>query len=861
MKIAVVAPSPVPYRTGGAERLWDALVANLRESGHAAELLKIPCKEYVLSDLLGSYCDFAELDLAHFDSVITGKYPAWAVNHPDHVVWMLHPLRGLYDRYPAHLATETPKRIDPDLGAALRLAARLHSVVGPLGPALQEIRGHVQQAQRRLGTDHPDLTIPSPAARSIIRCIDHAALSPTRIRTHAAISGDVTRRDGWFPVGAHVAVVCPPLSIPITTPIVSHPASNRPTPPTDRPINESPEAEGEALPAHSDPDVVDPGAIPRFLVVGRLETPKRIDWAIQAIAMAAERTKTPLALDIVGNGPMRERLESLASEVASRGDIPVEIAFHGAIDDAELVAKYQACTATIFTPDREDFGFVALESMSYGRPVITASDSGGPLELVENGVNGWIVTPDPPAIAEAIAHAATEPIRTRAFGEQCVIRAAAINWPDAINDLLTPSRRPGTDSKTIVALSTYPIYPRAQGGPLRAWHLLRGLTDAGFEVEIISFTVDRTAAGRRTLADGVRETTVLISPEQSDAETRMRLVSGPTSITDIACSLLWPATPDFAREALHVLDGCVGVVLIQPFLAFALDRLLGDEHRPILLDAHNLESTLKSNVLAHNEGGRWLAERARQAEAFAVEIADIITPTTEDDRIEIERRYNVDPAKMVVVANGTDVETIPFVGLADRPALRRDFLREIGAGGYRDMAIFVGSGHQPNIEAGKQLVKVAKLMPNVAFVLIGRHSELLPKRSMPANVFTLGIAPSGIVDAALAAASVGVNPIASGGGSNLKLTAYFAAGTPVVTTPTGARGIPDPSSCAVISGERPDQLAAGISAVLADSEGAERRAQAARRFVEAELDWRILGARFGATMERLVGSTADAPRS
>lgn len=102
MKIAVVAPEPVPVAVGGAERLCDGLVAAIVEhTGHECDLIKIPSPEYSFRQLIDSYEAFAELDLSGYDHIISTKYPSWMVRHPSHWVYMLHTLRGLYDAYGA----------------------------------------------------------------------------------------------------------------------------------------------------------------------------------------------------------------------------------------------------------------------------------------------------------------------------------------------------------------------------------------------------------------------------------------------------------------------------------------------------------------------------------------------------------------------------------------------------------------------------------------------------------------------------------------------------------------------------------------------------------------------------------------
>ena len=109
MKIGIVAPSPVPFTRGGAERAWAGQQHAINElTPHDAELVKLPIREDTLPHLVEGYRDFAELDVSHFDVVITSKYPAWLVRHPHHVVWMFHPLRGLYDTYRVFGLPELP---------------------------------------------------------------------------------------------------------------------------------------------------------------------------------------------------------------------------------------------------------------------------------------------------------------------------------------------------------------------------------------------------------------------------------------------------------------------------------------------------------------------------------------------------------------------------------------------------------------------------------------------------------------------------------------------------------------------------------------------------------------------------------
>jgi glycosyltransferase involved in cell wall biosynthesis len=93
---------------------------------------------------------------------------------------------------------------------------------------------------------------------------------------------------------------------------------------------------------------------PYYLIVSALVPYKRLDIAVAAFS-ALDRP-----LKVVGEGPLRKRLEALAGRNTE---------FLGWVDDARLAELYASCQALIF-PGEEDFGIVPLEAQASGRPVI-----------------------------------------------------------------------------------------------------------------------------------------------------------------------------------------------------------------------------------------------------------------------------------------------------------------------------------------------------------------------------------------------------------------------------------------------------------------------------------------------------------
>ena len=59
-------------------------------------------------------------------------------------------------------------------------------------------------------------------------------------------------------------------------------------------------------------------------------------------------------------------------------------------------------SGVIFPPIDEDYGYVTLEAMLAAKPIVTCTDSGAPLEFVQDDATGLIVEPSPQAMARAM---------------------------------------------------------------------------------------------------------------------------------------------------------------------------------------------------------------------------------------------------------------------------------------------------------------------------------------------------------------------------------------------------------------------------------------------------------------------------
>jgi glycosyltransferase involved in cell wall biosynthesis len=162
------------------------------------------------------------------------------------------------------------------------------------------------------------------------------------------------------------------------------------------------------------------------LSVNRLDRAKRIDLLIEAA-----KREPSLRIVIAGEGPDRARLEGLASGLDG------QVRFAGRVDDEELTDLYARSLAVYYAPIDEDFGMVPYEAFLSGKPVVTALDAGGPLEVVHDRETGVVTAPEPEAIAQACTYLAAHVDEAKAWGRAGRVLAERVTWDACIDALLS----------------------------------------------------------------------------------------------------------------------------------------------------------------------------------------------------------------------------------------------------------------------------------------------------------------------------------------------------------------------------------------------------------------------------------------
>ena len=401
MKVAIAKPD---YgAVGGFEIVVQRLADGLRGRGHEVDLVQVDATTSPTSHLpvevseeqlllfreffvhLNMIARFEQLDLSAYDAVLCTQPGSYAVRHPRKVVLFYHHTRSFYDLQDV---IERVRGHDVDLH---RLAAAI---------------------VRDIDAFHltPDVRILAGSRRVKHRLAEFNGLDPSVEIFTAGLDESFLEFEGPHTfesplcVGRH--------EFPKRTELFIH-AMN-----------------------HLD------GMDGRILGVGSFtDRLKGIDAWLRVRHLddrgGQDRSRCP-----VDDGRLwREHTIHMTTEellvaqaiVTARG-VPSRVRFLGRSSQQELLAEYASARCVVCPAFDEDFGLTCLEAMACGKPVIACTDGGGYIELIEDGVDGFLVAPTGPAIADAITRLADRDL-ARAMGARGRQKARRFTWPRAIDQV------------------------------------------------------------------------------------------------------------------------------------------------------------------------------------------------------------------------------------------------------------------------------------------------------------------------------------------------------------------------------------------------------------------------------------------
>jgi glycosyltransferase involved in cell wall biosynthesis len=165
----------------------------------------------------------------------------------------------------------------------------------------------------------------------------------------------------------------------------------------------------------------------------RLCIPKRQALVLEALA----ETRNSVRLRFAGS-PDRPSYSEELKTIAHKLKLGDRVEWLDNVTNEQMRRLYAHALGVVYPPVDEDYGYVTLEAMLSSKPVITCSDSGGPLEFVVNRKTGLIAEPDSKALASALDELWEDREQARLWGQAGREHYDSFNitWDNVVRKLL-----------------------------------------------------------------------------------------------------------------------------------------------------------------------------------------------------------------------------------------------------------------------------------------------------------------------------------------------------------------------------------------------------------------------------------------
>lgn len=307
-------------------------------------------------------------------------------------------------------------------------------------------------------------------------------------------------------------------------------------------------------------------------------------------------------------------------------------------------------------------------------------------------------------------------------------------------------------------------------------------------------------------------------------------------IHDIAKLPMLAGFPNvFSNNALRMASGPLSrlaedadIALVrEPWQVDAVDRLIDI---PVVYSSHNVEAERFENLKEEGILENWAYRRVVELERKALERSEFVVCTSERDVAKYRDRFGY-TGPSHVAPNATYQDKIRDHRPSSPRAMR--CREEYGLSDDAVVATLVGSDHPPNVRAVQAMLdKMDDINDQIHFLVVGSISESV---SSDRDDVTL----TGFVDdleSVFDATDVALNPMVSGGGTNIKVLDYFARSLPVLSTPFGMRGIEaeDGEDAVIVD---IDEFADALAGLTSDVDRRRAIGQNAKELVSRTYTW------------------------
>jgi len=287
--------------------------------------------------------------------------------------------------------------------------------------------------------------------------------------------------------------------------------------------------------------------------------------------------------------------------------------------------------------------------------------------------------------------------------------------------------------------------------------------------------------------------------------------------------------PSFKNWVERITDWADVVILEYPFWGEILGKICSQKNVKLILTAHD--------VLSHNlDKDSLLRKIALTEEINALKQADAVVTLSENDQSFFEK-YNI---KSYCVPIAIDAEKINNT-CQKRSTLKNPEELEITNRLNSDFCLFVGSQHNPNMEAVKQIrhwlnsTNPISAPNTVQFVIVGSCWPIEEE----GNFISLGKVSDELLIYLYQRATLVLSPLSSGTGMSVKIIEAMAYGKVILGTSVGFRGYPVKSGINCVICDSLEDYPKKIEQLLQQPEVLELMGKKAREFAQG-YDYHLL---------------------
>jgi len=390
--------------------------------------------------------------------------------------------------------------------------------------------------------------------------------------------------------------------------------------------------------------------------------------------------------------------------------------------------------------------------------------------------------------------------------------------------------------RTLFITASIP-YPLASGGAIRTFGIIKGLSEIGHRITLISFHDDEKPAQETPLADLCEEIITFPSPRRSTAQRIQQLIF--SNQADIATRFYSQAFADKVSNLAQTGDfELVQVEAIEAACYIPVVKSVNPNLK-IIFDTFNAEAELQKVIYQIDRQdikklpkalySLVQSQRIYQYEGDLCRMADAVIAVSPEDQALLND-YRKDD-KTFIVPSGITVDDY-------QPPSEKLNLGE-------KALVFTGKmDYRPNVDAMLWFVesiwgKIKKKHTEAKLYIVGQK----PNAKIQALAEQPDIIVTGWVDSVspyLFGATIYIAPLRMGSGTRLKLLEAMASGCAIVATSIAAAGLLDNVKSMMQIADDETQFAQFVSELLANARSRENLQNQTRAAVKAHYDWGVL---------------------